>query len=128
MEGWTMANGSTAPVLSIQTQQLIAQIISIVGMIAVGFGWLTADQVSSISTNILATIGPLMTLVGILYSLYAARKNAVVTAVAALPEVRAVVTEPTIEGRNLANSDGTPSNVVVGHPPGSPIPATPAHP
>lgn len=123
-----MANGSSAPALSVQTNQLIAQIISIVGMVAVSFGWLTADQVSSISTNTFAIIGPVMTLGALAYSLYTARKNAVVSAVAALPEVRAVVTEPTIDGRNLANSADTPHNVIVGLPPGSPVPPVPGHP
>lgn len=123
-----MANGTSVPALSVQTNQLIAQIISIVGMVAVSFGWLTADQVSSITTNFLATIGPLMTLSGILYSLYAARKNAVVSAVASLPEVRAVLTEPTVDGRSLAHSDATPSNVVVAQPVGSTVPPAPAHP
>jgi hypothetical protein len=115
-------------VVSVQTSQLIAQIISIVGMVAVSFGWLSAEQVSSITTNILATIGPLMTLGGLAYSLYSARKNAVVTAVAAMPEVRAVVTENNQAGRDLAHSDNTPSNVVVGQPPGAPIPTAPVHP
>jgi len=123
-----MANGSAAPALSIQTQQLIAQVISIAGMLAVGFGFMTSEQVAGLTTNILAVIGPLMTIGGLAYSLFTARKNAVVTAVAALPEVRAVVTENTPDGRTLAHSDNTPSNVVVGQPPGSPIPVTPAHP
>jgi hypothetical protein len=122
-----MANG-TSSTLSVQTQQLIAQVISIGGMLAVGMGYLTSEQVAGLSTSILAIIGPIMTVVGIVYSLFASRKAAVVTAVASLPEVRAVVTENTVEGRDLAHSDNTPSNVVVGPPPGTPVPVPPAHP
>jgi hypothetical protein len=123
-----MANGVQAPALSIQTQQLIAQVASIGGMLAVAMGWFTQEQVASLTTNVLAAIGPVMTAGGIIWSWWTSRKLAVVNAVAAMPEVRAVVTEPTVEGRNLANSDSTSSNVIVGHPPGSPIPPTPVHP
>lgn len=113
-----MANGTPGPALSVQTQQLIAQVISIGGMLAAGMGWMTQDQVASLSTSILAVIGPIVTAGGILYSLFMSRKAAVVTAVAALPEVQKIVTENTIEGRELAHADNTPSNVVVGGPVG----------
>lgn len=109
-----MANGTPGPALSIQTQQLIAQVISIAGMLAVGLGWLTSEQVAGLTTNTLAAIGPVMTLAGLVWSLISSRKAAIVTAVASLPEVQKVVTEPTSEGRSLANSDETPHNVVVG--------------
>jgi hypothetical protein len=114
--------------LSQQNQQLIAQIVSIIGMVAATLGWAPADKIQGITTNILAGIGPIATAVGLIWSLFASRKNAIVSEVAAMPEVRAVVTEPTHEGRELANSSATPSNVVVARPEGSPVPAAPPHP
>lgn len=114
-----MATGSTSATMSIQTQQLVAQIISILGMVATSFGWLTSEQVASLSTNVLAVIGPLATIGGIIYSWLAARKSAVVSEVANLPEVKAVVTEPTREGLELSRSSATPNNVVVS---GTPVP------
>jgi hypothetical protein len=108
-----MTETTQSPALSIQTTQLIAQVVSILGMLASGFGWLTPSQVATLSTNVLAAVGPIATIAGLGYSLFASRKNAVVTAVAALPEVRAVVTQPTAAGMELARNDNTPNNVVV---------------
>lgn len=112
-----MSNANEQPVLSVQTTQLIAQIISILGMLATTFGWLTPQQVSSLATNILAAIGPLATIGGFVWSVVSSRKQAIVSAVATMPEVRLVVTEPTAAGHELANGN-TPSNVIVA-PPGS---------
>lgn len=122
-----MTDTTQAPTLSIQTTQLIAQIVSILGMLASTFGWLTPQQVAGLTTNILAAVGPVATIAGFALSLFASRKTAIVTAVASLKEVRAVITEPTIEGHELAGN-GTPSNVVVAGQVGSPIPPIPPHP
>ena len=108
-----MVDETQGPALSIQTTQLIAQIVSIAGTLAAAFGILTPTQVAGITTNVMAVAGPLAALGGIIWSFVASRKNAVVTAVAAMPEVRAVVTQPTAAGLELARSDNTPSNVVV---------------
>lgn len=108
-----MTDTTQGPALSIQTTQLIAQVVSIAGMLASGFGWLTPTQVAGLTTNILAAVGPIATIGGLIWSLVASRKSAVVSAVAAMPEVRAVVTQPTMAGIELARSDTTPSNVVV---------------
>lgn len=120
-----MTDVNQGPALSIQTSQLIAQVVSILGMLAAGFGWLTPTQVAGLSTNILAVAGPLATIGGIVWSFVASRKTAVVSAVAAMPEVRAVITEPTTAGRDLA-TNGTPPNVVVAVP-GAPIAQPPSH-
>ena len=123
-----MATASPVPALSQQNQQLIAQMISIFGMVAATLGWAPAETIQGITTNLLAGIGPIATAVGLIWSLLASRKNSIVSEVAAMPEVRAVVTEPTHEGRELANSNATPSNVVVARPEGSPVPPPPLHP
>lgn len=114
-----MTDTTQGPALSIQTTQLIAQIVSIAGMLASGFGWLTPTQVASLTTNILAAVGPLVTIGGLVWSFIASRKSAVVSAVAAMPEVKAVVTQPTMAGIELARSDTTPFNVVVSGSPGA---------
>lgn len=119
---------TATPGLSQQNQQLIAQIISIIGMVAATLGWAPADKIQGITTNILAGIGPIATAGGMIWSLLASRKTSIVSEVAAMPEVRAVVTEPTVAGHELANSNATPSNVIVAKPPGSLVPEPPPHP
>jgi hypothetical protein len=108
-----MVDENQGPALSIQTTQLIAQVVSIVGTLAAAFGILTPTQVAGITTNVMAIAGPLAALGGIIWSFVASRKTAVVSAVAAMPEVKAVVTEPTAAGVELARNGNTPNNVVV---------------
>jgi len=111
-----------------QQTALVQQILSIVGMVLTTLGWSTPTEVATWTTTIMQAIGPAMALGGLIYAALTTRKSAIVTQAASFPEVRAVITEPTVEGRNLANSDNTPGNVMVAHPPGSPIPPTPPHP
>lgn len=111
-----------------QQTALVQQILTIVGTIVTAMGWGTASDVSTWITTIMQAIGPVAALGGLVWALITTRKTALVTAVASLPEVRAVVTEPTVEGRSLAGTDSTPLNVVVAQPAGSPIPPTPPHP
>jgi hypothetical protein len=109
-----MAVNDVPPVvMTQQNTQLIAQVLSIAGMFATTLGWLTPTQVVGITTNVLAAIGPLATLGGIVWSLLASRKKSIVAEVAALPEVKAVQLENTAAGRELEAA--TPSNVSVNH-------------
>lgn len=106
-------NNGRDPALSIQTQQLIAQTISVIGTIAAAKGWLSKEQAADITTYALQAMGPMAMLGGVALSWLASRKSVIVTAVASLPEVKAVVTENTVDGVTLAHSEATPSNVVV---------------
>lgn len=111
-----------------QQTALVQQILTIVGSIVSAMGWSTQTEVSTWITTIMQAVGPLAALGGLVWAVLTTRKTAIVTQVASMPEVRAVITEPTTDGRSLANTNSTPSNVVVAHPTGSPIPPTPPHP
>lgn len=111
-----------------QQTALVQQILSIIGMVLTTLGWSTPAEVATWTTTIMQAIGPMAALGGLVWSVITTRKSAIVTQVASLPEVRAVITEPTPAGRNLANTDATPTNVVVAQPTGSPVPPAPPHP
>jgi hypothetical protein len=111
-----------------QQTALAQQILSIVGMVFTTLGWTTPSEVATWSTTILQFLGPAMTLGGLIYAAITTRKSALVSQVASMPEVRAVITTPTAAGHDLANSTATPSNVVVGQAPGSIVPPAPPHP
>lgn len=110
------------------TEALVQQILTIAGMVLVSFGWVSSDEWNGFVKTGSAAIGPVMAFAGALWAFYSNRKSAIVTKVASMPEVRTIVTEPTVDGVTLANSNQTPSNVVVAHPVGSPVPPPPPHP
>jgi hypothetical protein len=99
------------PAMSQQNTQLITQVVSIAGMLATSFGWLTPTQVAGITTNVLAIVGPLMTLSGIVWSLLASRKNAIVAEAATIPGVKNIQLTNTTAGHELEQV--TPANVTV---------------
>lgn len=108
-----MPSNLQEPAMSIQTQQLVASVVSMLGIAASMLGWLSPEQVAGLTSNVLLAVGPLASIGGFAVSYRASRKAALVTAVAQLPEVKAVVTENTVDGVTLAHSEATPSNVVV---------------
>lgn len=110
------------------TEALIQQILTIAGMVLVSFGWVSSDEWSGMVKTFSAMIGPVMAFGGVLWAFYSNRKNALVSKVASMPEVRAVITENTVAGHEMANTSSTPSNVVVGREPGSIVPQAPPHP
>lgn len=97
-----------------QFQDLIRHLITTFGGVIAGWGaakgWLTYDQIMAIF-NSQAFMGLVMGAGGLIWGLISRTKKNQVAAVAALPEVKAVVTELTVPGKNLA--DVTPAENVV---------------
>jgi hypothetical protein len=93
--------------LTPQTTALIQQILTIVGMVLTSFGWVSSTEWQGFMQNLSAAIGPMMALVGFIWSFVSNRTSAIVTQVANMPEVYKVeVNDPA-----LARNDVTPPNV-----------------
>lgn len=97
-----------------QTTELVRHLITAFGGVLAGWfaakGWLTSEQVMAI-INSPTFIGIVVTGIGMAWGVISRTKKNVVASVAALPEVKAVVTEASPAGGALANV--TPDNVVV---------------
>jgi len=76
---------------------------------AAGRGWVDADLLTSL-LNSEVVIGALASIGMMVWSWLSGRKKSQVASVAAMPEVKAVVVEPTPAGAAIA--DRTPDNVV----------------
>jgi len=97
-----------------QQTALVQQILTIAGTMVTFLGWGTAAEVATWTTVVMQAVGPVAALGGLIWSVIATRKVAIVSAVATLPGVYKVeVTDPA-----LARNDVTPANVTV---PGQPI-------
>jgi hypothetical protein len=100
--------------LTPQTLALVQQILTIVGMVLTSFGWVSSTEWDGFMKALSGFLGPAMTLVGFVWAFISNRKSAIVSQVAAMPEVYKVeVTDPA-----LARNDVTPANVTV---PGQPV-------
>lgn len=86
---------------------------SSLGTFLVTKGYLTADQVASLASQIDwgAAAGFLVSAFGIVWGVLDRRKSALIASVDKLPEVRGVVLSPTKAGADLA--EAVPSNTVV---------------
>lgn len=94
-----------------QIMALIRQILPVIGGIAVSFGWFSVGQVEGITNTILQIAGPALIVISTIWALVSRTKTSMVAAVAALPEVKEIKVEPTVEGTRLASA--TPPNVTV---------------
>lgn len=102
-----------------QLQDIVRHLITTFGGAVAGWGaakgWLSAEQILAI-LNSQTFVGLVVGAIGAIWGLVSRTKKNIVGAAAALPEVKGVVTEATIAGRNLA--DTVPSDAVA--PAGSP--------
>ena len=96
-----------------QLTDIVRHLITTFGGVIAGWGaakgWFTADQILAV-LNSQTFIGLVVGAIGAIWGLISRTKKNQVQAVAALPEVKAVVTEPTQAGATLAAA--TPANVV----------------
>lgn len=95
-------------------------ILAVIGTLAASFGWVSPDEVSSLTDLIVRISGDVLAVGSIAWAAWARRQKALVQAVNAMPEVQGVVTAPTAAGRALA--DSIPSHTVATA--GSPAAAT----
>lgn len=77
-----------------QLLSIVRTLISVFSGIAIGRGWLTADQAASIGANVVVIIGALATLVPLLWGVRMHSDSAKLAAVTAMPEVKIVVASP----------------------------------
>lgn len=71
----------------------LRQILPILGSMAVALGWISPEKANAVVTNILAIVGPLMILGGIVWTAFANTEKALVQSAAAIPGT-VVVTTP----------------------------------
>lgn len=95
-----------------QITGLLRQLLPVFGGIAIALGWLTADQVGKWTGILLQAVGPMSVIGGIVWSLLANSKTAIITAAANMPEVKKVELTTTPEAKSLEAA--TPDNVNVG--------------
>lgn len=90
-----------------QLTDIVRHLITTFGGVVAGWGaakgWLSADQILAI-LNSQTFIGLVVGGIGMIWGLISRTKKNQVNAVAALPEVKAVVTEPTVAGATLATA------------------------
>lgn len=94
-----------------QWMTLLRQVLTAVGTIVGLIGWMNAGEIATWTDRIMQLAGTAAPLISIVWSILARSKTSMVTAVAKLPEVKAVQLEPTAEGQKL--NDNTPSNVKI---------------
>lgn len=93
-----------------QLMGLVRQVLPLLGGLAIGLGWLTADQVGKITQLVLQIGGPLITLIGVIWAFVANSKASILTSAANMPEVKKIVLEPSApEAPTLSQT--TPNNV-----------------
>jgi hypothetical protein len=96
-----------------QIMALIRQLLPVMGGIAVSFGWLTAGQMEGYTTTILQVTGPMLIVISTVWSLIKNTQASMVASVAAMPVVKSIHLEPTVEGAKLAAPGNSPPNVTV---------------
>lgn len=90
-----------------QISGLLRQILPFAGGILVALGWFNPDQAQTVITNIAAIIGPISTIIGIVWSIKANTKSAILTSAAAIPEVKRIE----VSSQDLAASIPAPEVV-----------------
>ena len=66
-----------------QLMGLLRQVLPILGTLATAFGWLTPDKVASLTANILAIAGPLVTLARMVWAWIATSKTSIAASIGA---------------------------------------------
>lgn len=89
-----------------QIKGIVRWLLTVGGGFAIAKGWVTKTDWSALVNDILAAIGVLAPMVGLLWSMYDKMRKQRIAAVAALPEVKTVVlNDPSLAAR-------LPDNVV----------------
>lgn len=100
-----------------QVKSIVRHIIATFGGVLAGWGaakgWFTADQILSV-LNSETFIGLVVSGVMAFWSFVGKSNKNITAAAAALPEVKAVVTEPTVAGKILAEAIPAPNVVAAG--------------
>ncbi len=97
-----------------QAESALRTLIAVFGGIAIGRGWITADQLQLLgSPEVWAAIGTLVSFGVAAWGMFAHSKTNAVAVVAAMPEVAKVETTATPEGKALAENVGTKPDAVV---------------
>lgn len=78
-----------------QMLSALRTLIAVLSGVAIGHGWLTADQAATLGANVLAIVGALATLVPLLWGLKSHSDASKIAAVAAMPEVAKIVPSAT---------------------------------
>ncbi len=97
---------------SSQLQSIAKVALTFIGGIMASFGWISSDDMSKVTADVLAVIGPATALVTLVWGIYQHSTANKIASTAALPEVKTVVTTPA-----LANA--IPASNVVSDRPGS---------
>lgn len=98
-----------------QVTAQIRQILPILGTTATLLGWVEPDKANAIVTNVLALIGPVMILSGIVWSALANTHKAIVQSAANIPDTvvltRPDIAEDTPNNPNVIAINATPTEV-----------------
>ena len=94
-----------------QIQSVVKVILTFVGGLLAAKGWLSNESVSALTADILAVIGPAITLATLAWSIYQHTTANKIASTAALPEVKTIVTTPAMAATVPAG------NVVAAAPP-----------
>lgn len=89
-------------------------LLHIVGAVMTTLGLTEAGPWSAFTDAVLSVVGPIMNVGALVWTWWASRKAAVVQRVAAMPEVKGVVMEPTQAGTAIANAIPGPTVVPAG--------------
>lgn len=97
----TNGNGSGGPLVTQdQWMGIVRQLVPFAAGMAVGKGWLTADQSNALVALILQIAGPVGLIGGAVMTYYANSKQSILTSAAAMPEVKKVV----VDNAEMANA------------------------
>lgn len=101
-----------------QLMGIVRVLLQVFGTIATMLGWVTPDQVGEMTANILAAVGPIMNVVGLVWTAMANSKTSILTSAARMPEVKEVVLTKKPDADSSKDSvasllKATPDNVVM---------------
>lgn len=92
---------------------MIRQFLPFMAGVATILGWNKNGQFDSLVTAILATIGPLMAVGSLVWSMMSKTNAAIVSTAAKAPGVDTIILQNNSTGAALAPNSVTPSNVVM---------------
>jgi hypothetical protein len=84
-----------------QIQELLKQVLPILGTLAATFGWIAPEKVEPLISSIAAAAGPVLILAGVVWGLISSTKAARLNSAAEVPEVTKISIAPM--GADLAS-------------------------
>ncbi len=100
--------------LSDQLTAQIRGILTAIGTLLATLGVATPGVIDAKINTAMLIVGPLLMIGSSLWSVYSNLKSVQIASVAAMPEVKGVVTTSTIAGRDMANSIPGPAVAAAG--------------